>query len=516
VEPEPSNSAVQAPPQIFISYARDDDEPPPDDPGAKGFVTYLHDQLRYELRQLGQPWPELWRDRQKIERSNQFEPRLSEALARSSLLLVILSRNWMNRDWCLRELEEFTKQFSNEDEWKLRERIIVVGKNEVDRAKRPRWIQGQECYNLFWNDSETSKEVDFFVRGKIVDARYLDRLRELARDVWSKARQEPPSRPNGRPSRADPTGRSVFLARPAPDMVQAYDTLVCELAGRGYRVVPDPATELPKDRSEAIELVDQALATAELSVHLLGKHAGLNVQRSVGLQLTRAAARVGQAVSEDPLDLRRFHRVIWAPRTLLEQGIADRDAAKVLATFGDCLETDKVVADNLVELSQFLIQHLEANAPRPSRVAADPGNGTRVYVQHLEADADYALDLAERLQEAGLSALLPAFDGDETDRNLLHLRQLADCDAVVLCWASASEVWIRSNANELKWDRLGRDRPFYCRGVVAGPPPREPKNRFRRIPPRSDIDLVIDATAASSPPPDALQPLLQMITSHAQ
>ena len=421
----------------------------------------------------------------------------------------------MDRDWCRRELEEFAKKFSNEDERKVRERIIVVGKNDVDIASRPKWIQGQESYNLFWTDPESRREVDFFVRGGIVDPRYLDRLRELARDVWNKAQQEPQPDPNGGRGSVDPNGRSVFLAKPGPDMIQAYDTLVCELAGRGYHVVPDPATELARDRSEAIQLVDEALAKAEISVHLLGKLAGPNGQRPVGLQLTRAAARVGDAVSQDPGDLRRFHRVIWAPRTLLDQGIADRDAAKVLATFGDCLESDKVVADNLVELSQFLIQHLEANAPRPRRIEVKQGNGRRVYVQHQEADSDYAMDLAERLQEAGLSALLPAFDGNEADRSMLHLRQLADCDAVVLCWAQASEVWIRSNANELKWDRLGRKGPFDCRSVVAGPPPQEPKNRFRRIPPRSDIDLVIDVTEAGSLPPDALQPLLQMLTSHA-
>ncbi|MGH6919894.1 MAG: toll/interleukin-1 receptor domain-containing protein, partial [Geminicoccaceae bacterium] len=233
--------------QIFISYARDDDESPPDEPGAKGFVTYLHDQLRYELTQLGQPRPELWRDRQRIGRSDQFEPHLSEALARSSLLLVILSRNWMDRGWCQRELEEFAKRFPNEGERKVRERIIVVGKNDVDITSRPKWIQGQESYNLFWTDPESRQEIDFFVRGKIVDPRYLDRLRELARDVWNKAQQEPHPDPNGRPGSVDPTGRSVFLAKPGPDMIQAYDTLVCELAGRGYHVVPDPATELARD-----------------------------------------------------------------------------------------------------------------------------------------------------------------------------------------------------------------------------------------------------------------------------
>src|SRR3954451_18987514 len=108
-------------PQIFISYARDDDDPPPDDANAKGFITYLHEQLLYELKQLGQPRPMLWRDVRRIDSGQQFEPGLDEALASSSLLLVVLSQNWMSREWCRRELDTFVQRFPGEDESRLRE-----------------------------------------------------------------------------------------------------------------------------------------------------------------------------------------------------------------------------------------------------------------------------------------------------------------------------------------------------------------------------------------------------------
>src|ERR1700730_10365145 len=41
--------------QVFISYARDDDVAPPGRDEAKGVVTYLDEQLRYELTQLRPP-----------------------------------------------------------------------------------------------------------------------------------------------------------------------------------------------------------------------------------------------------------------------------------------------------------------------------------------------------------------------------------------------------------------------------------------------------------------------------
>ncbi len=56
-------------------------------------------------------------------------------------------------------------------------------------------------------------------------------------------------------------------------MIPAYDTLVRELDNRGYRVVPEPAVNLPYT-SEAIKHIDEALRAAEFSVHLVGKQGG--------------------------------------------------------------------------------------------------------------------------------------------------------------------------------------------------------------------------------------------------
>src|SRR5438128_1636683 len=68
----------EVPVQIFISYARDDDETPPGMSGTKGFVGFLYDQLNYEFRRLGEPKPRLWRDTRNIERAHQFEPILEK------------------------------------------------------------------------------------------------------------------------------------------------------------------------------------------------------------------------------------------------------------------------------------------------------------------------------------------------------------------------------------------------------------------------------------------------------
>ena len=127
--------------QIFMSYARVDDAPPPHLPDAKGFVTFLHEQLAFELRRIGAPWPKIWRDTKRIENADQFEPRIEQAISDSSILLVVLSKNWISRPYCVRELESFAERWKADGG--LRERIVVAAKREVDPDRRPSLLQGQ-------------------------------------------------------------------------------------------------------------------------------------------------------------------------------------------------------------------------------------------------------------------------------------------------------------------------------------------------------------------------------------
>ena len=69
----------------FISV---DDAQPPDSPDAKGFVSYLYDQLQYEFLS-GKPRPKIWRDTRRIGKGDLFDPVIEEALGSSAILLVV-------------------------------------------------------------------------------------------------------------------------------------------------------------------------------------------------------------------------------------------------------------------------------------------------------------------------------------------------------------------------------------------------------------------------------------------
>jgi hypothetical protein len=495
---------------IFISYARDDDVLPPGTPDGKGFVTFLDEAIRYEFRNLGPEQPTIWRDTKRISDAAQFTPEIEEALKNTSFLLVILSPNWMARPWCKRELDTFAKYHGPDG---LRERIFVVSKRHVEHDKRPSLLQGQvgfEFYVRNENSEEIVGDLEFFSRGQVQDNRYWGKVAALA---GSLLRRKPSLQQPLYPA----TGRTIFVAKPASDMRAGYDRVVNELVGKGHTVVPAPAEDISLD-SSATDVIDAALKNAEISVHLLGEKAGAAPEDQlpiVKLQLARAAAKAAADGGA------KFHRIIWAPSLWTVQPGANlpesettRHPIDVLAKFDRQLPTDKVEGDSLSKCVDFLNQHLITifvsdpvfgKSLPPSDIAGD----VRLYLDHSEQDSEYALSLAEALQQHKLETLLPAFEGPETETRIFNDKQLAECDAVVLCWASASEVWVRAQASGYRnWPALGRKQQFAYRAVVAAPPPGTRKKKGKVLFPRSDIDLVVDLSDKDSPTADILNALV--------
>lgn len=516
----------EEPVQIFVSYARLDDVAPPESPDALGFVTALCDQLNFEFKSHGHPRPRLWHDIRKIEKADQFEPRLTNALNASKLLVVVLSSNWMESVWCRRELDTFAERWKHDRG--LRERIIVVAKRHIELDRRPSLLQGQPGFNFYTRDDadEPGLEREYYVRGRARDRRYYDQLEELAGVLWRRARRvgkaetiAPPG-PETKPVESTPatakpaSDRTIYLAKPATDMEPAYDSMVKELSGRNYRIVPDPATAIPSN-STALAFVDAAMAQAEISIHLLGeKHGYTPEDRApiVDLQLARAAERSRAAAAGQGAPAPAFRRIIWAPEILdpdlsTSTPVVDRSHKDVLADFGGMIETDKIEAQNLSRFVGFVSDFLVRNAP-PGKSREIANAGERIYLCHSREDSDYAQTIADLLESRKLEPVFPVFDGPPDAVTQFHLEQLAKCDAVVLCWASASEWWTRAHASELRdYHKLGRSAKFAYRSVIAGPPPGDRKKRAPRNFSKSEIDIVIDLTATAQPTPDALGPL---------
>jgi hypothetical protein len=111
----------------------------------------------------------------------------------------------------------------------------------------------------------------------------------------------------------------------------------------------------------------------------------------------------------------------------------------------------------------------------------------------------------------GAVRLTPPAVGADAQTRRFNEDLLRNCDAVTLCWANATEAWVRSEADKLSdWQALGRKQQFDYRGLVAGPPPAARKNRNKIInlvlP--DQIDKIIDLVEKGPPTRELLADLI--------
>jgi hypothetical protein len=189
-----------------------------------------------------------------------------------------------------------------------------------------------------------------------------------------------------------------------------------------------------------------------------------------------------------------------------------------LKKFDGQVPGDKVEGDSISKFVDFVNQHLIVIAqPVPFAASlSDVSGDVRLYLFHSQEDSEYALNLAQALQQRQLEALLPVFEGPQDEIKSFNGKQLAECDAVILCWASASEVWVRAQASGLRnWHDLGRKQQFFYRAVVAAPPPGNRKKAGKLLFPRSEIDLIVDLSDKDIPTADLLDVLVPAARANA-
>src|SRR5262249_42036639 len=89
---------------LFVSYAHRDNRTFGHD---EGWVAIFDKNLREALaHKLKRGQPDIWRD-QRLSSSDPFSAAIQEAVIHTAVLLVILSENYLESEWCQQELTLF-------------------------------------------------------------------------------------------------------------------------------------------------------------------------------------------------------------------------------------------------------------------------------------------------------------------------------------------------------------------------------------------------------------------------
>lgn len=469
--------AADAPRSVFISYRRLDDMPPPEQPKAKGFVGYLFEQLKFELMTLGLPEEVLWLDRGKIEVADKFTQVIADQLARSDILLAILSRNYVQSGWCREEVEAFAERLQTLDVQTRRRRIFRIDKHDVPDSDLPPAVRDLQAVK-FYEKNEKGIEQEYYWRGKVRSRKlYLVAIRELGESIFRRLQELGVGRltVTERPQlKALANGRTVYAAKPGSDLRDAYETLVRELRGRGYHVAPDPETELPAYGESATQGIRTALSQAEASIHLIGERPGFQPEgSSVGI----VSLQLGEA-GREASNRSGFERLIWAPKVVpgsVEDAARVRDPLDVLQTFDAHLDSDQIDGDTAARFNEFVLQRLEgrgAPAPAPRK--------RYVYVGSAPVDEKLISYVARQIQELGASPIFVA-DG-------------ARADHALICWGDTDEISILEALESPAIESWRAAKPEGRLVLLACPPHSQTKMRVCGLGKFGPADLVIDGT----------------------
>ena len=265
---------------VFVSYAHVDNVSLSEDP-KEGWVYRLKNHLKTLLsKKLGRSEQgDIWIDL-RLTGNEPFPDKISEAVQRSAVLLVILSEGYLASDWCRQERELFLEAAAGKA---LEEgRIFLVRLTDLEHDRWPEPFHDLLGYPFFtkdreedsarmlgWPYADPKKEQDrpYFQRLDDLSGALEKRLRVMEKAAAGKASGTVDKTEDGAVS-GDGYPINIFLAETTPDLDRFRDDIKRHLGQEQIGVLPDAFYERTPVAFQTAMEVD--LPQSLLFVQLLG------------------------------------------------------------------------------------------------------------------------------------------------------------------------------------------------------------------------------------------------------
>ncbi len=440
---------------IFISYAHKDNLSLVEN--EDGWISKLHRVLEIRVTQFLGAKATIWRDL-KLSGNDRFADCISEKLTQTGVMVSVLSPSYINSDWCIRELCEF---------WEASERnrgiakdheipIFKVVKTPVPLEKHPKRVRQVLGYEFFTIDAMSGRPRELSLEGETQEKKkYLTRLDDLAYDVCNMLKKLRV----GPHVSAEPK-KTVYLAETGHDLAEDREILKRDLIRNGYQVLPSRA--LPTLASKCKDLICSELAKASLSIHMIGSSPGMAPDGG-DIPIVRLQNQLADARRTDG-----FSRLIWIPPDLQVDCASQQRFLDELYTHAADQVNADVLQVGLEELKTAIYTELEGLSQQPLQNQPEPGRDEpfAVYIICDRTDMVEIRPLEDMFFDNGFEAILPFFDGDEQEVAAAHWENLCHCDAILLYYGNANELWLRRKLREIqKCPGQGREKPMPARAI---------------------------------------------------
>ena len=461
---------------IFISYAHLDDETPSET--QEGWISHFHKCLEFRVSQLFGAKPRIWRDL-KLQGNDVFGDEIVDQFPKVAFLISVLSPRYLKSDWCRKEVTAFWKAAEQSGGTRLgnKSRVFKVVKTPVPIEEHPPEIQDTLDYEFFRQDATSGIPTEFdLLMNPDSEKEFWAKLNDLARDITELLQVMERSGTEG-PGAAAPDSaapeKQVYLAETGHDLKGDYDLIKRELEAHNCHVLPDRQLPLviPDYEREAAEMI----ASCELSIHLVGQNPGIVPDGG-----TQSIVEIQNQIAAQQSESGALKRLIWMPSQLQLDNELQERFVNNLRTDRQALAGADLLETPLEDLKTEILKLL-APEPEPPPAPTDSGDDLRhIYMICDQRDVEAVREIDDYLYDQGFEVIKPVFEGDVKTVRKDHEDTLRSCDAVLLYYGAANELWLRAKLREIsKIAGQGRSKDFLARLVYVGAPHSDEKERYR-------------------------------------
>jgi hypothetical protein len=481
---------------IFISYAHLDDESLVE--SQNGWITEFHRVLSIRLGQVLGRKPIIWRDLE-LHGNHIFDQQIVDQFSQVAIMISIITPRYTKSDWCIREVNEFYAACEKNIGFNVNNqgRIFKIIKTPVKVEQHPEIIQNILGYEFFTTDPNSGRIRELAqISGQPTDRLYWDKLDDIANDIATFLESIESKDGNTSDSKGDSSEKlKIYLAESSYETKELRDNLRRELQNSGCEIYPNK--QLPFIESELVGNVSTFLNDTELSIHLIGENYGLipeGTQKSIVEIQNELASSTSNKVG--------LQRLIWMPEGLqpkeerqksfvnnIKEGVSGIEGADVIISSLESFKEiilDKITAIKNAKIKEVAI--IENEVETQKQIVEDKNTNPKshlkgiVYLIHDLLDADQVGPLESFLYDSGFEVMVPLFHGEESDIRNDHIENLKICDAAIVYYGKANELWLRSKMRDfLKISGYGRENPIAVKAIYLGAPHTPAKEQFRSI-----------------------------------
>ena len=434
---------------VFVSYASVDNHPPVG--VSRGWVSNLIIELKRILaEELGHAQgASIWMD-YKLAANDPITPTILEALSGSAIILIILSRGYLESRWCARERNAFLENIRAIR--KDSRRIFLVEKSGIEWDEKPAEIRDVKGKSFWWRQQESGRLYTLgYPAPQPEEREYYWRIADLAREMASQLRSIRAADARGVAGAEPQQSTEVLLADVTDDLIDQREAVRRYLQQQGLSVIE---RYYPPDPAEFRQQFLADLARSSLFVQLLSPLTG---RRSPG--------------AEDGYPC-------------LQYELAGELGVKILQWYAPGLDVDAMIDGAQKELLQQAtviaepLEHFKARVAEVARPEAGEqagdvsasGSDTLIFVNYGREDRELADQVRRVADDLGMDSAVPVASGSPSQVRAVMETFMRESNAMVLLYGEVPETWV---INQLLQFRKYRnlDGTKKALAIYEGPPP---------------------------------------------